>query len=70
MDCAAFRALLPEDAPQYGYYYIMWGGFMKLPGIGGALNSVWVDALSEGPTASVEFQDINKQFYVKLAKWI
>ena len=70
VDCAAFRALLPEDAPQYGYYYIMWGGFMKMPGIGGALNSVWVDALSEEPTASVEFQDINKQFYVKLAKWI
>ena len=70
VDCAAFRALLPEDAPRDGYYYIMWGGFMKLPGIGGALNSIWVDAGAEGSTASVEFQDINDQFYVKLAKWI
>ena len=70
LDCIAFRALLPEDAPRDGYYYIMWGGFMKLPGIGGALNSIWVDALSEEPTVSVEFQDINDQFYVKLAKWI
>ena len=70
VDCATFRALLPEDAPQDGCYYIMWGGFMKVPGIGGALNSVWVDALSEEPTVSVEFQDINDQFYVKLAKWI
>lgn len=70
VDCAAFCALLPEDAPRDGYYYIMWGGFMKLPGIGGALNSIWVDALSEEPTVSVEFQDINDQFYVKLAKWI
>ncbi len=70
VDCAAFRALLPEDAPQDGYYYIMWGGFMKLPGIGGALNSIWIDACTEGPTASAEFQDINDQFYVKLAKWI
>ena len=70
VDCAAFRALLPEDAPRDGCYYIMWGGFMKLPGIGGALNSIWVDAGAEGSTASVEFQDINDQFYVKLAKWI
>ena len=70
VDCAAFRALLPEDAPQDGCYYIMWGGFMKMPGIGGALNSVWVGALSEEPTVSVEFQDINDLFYVKLAKWI
>ena len=70
VDCAAFRALLPEDAPQDGCYYIMWGGFMKVPGIGGALNSVWVDALSEEPTVSVAFQDINDLFYVKLAKWI
>ena len=70
VDCAAFRALLPEDAPRDGCYYIMWGGFMKLPGIGGALNSIWVDAGAEGSTASVAFQDINDQFYVKLAKWI
>ena len=70
VDCAAFHALLPEDAPQDGSYYIMWGGFMKLPGIGGALNSIWVDAGAEGSTASVAFQDINDQFYVKLAKWI
>ena len=70
VDCAAFRALLPEDAPRDGYYYIMWGGFMKLPGIGGALNSIWVNANTEGSTVSVEFQDINDQFYVKLAKWI
>lgn len=70
VDCALFRALLPEDAPRDGYYYIMWGGFMKLPGIGGALNSIWVDAGSEGETASVEFQDVNDLFYVKLAKWI
>ena len=70
VDCAAFRALLPEDAPRDGSYYVMWGGFMKLPGIGGALNSVWVDAGAEGSTASVAFQDINDLFYVKLAKWI
>ena len=70
VDCAAFHALLPEDAPQDGSYYIMWGGFMKLPGIGGALNSIWVDAGAEGSTASVAFRDINDQFYVKLAKWI
>ena len=70
VDCAAFHALLPEDAPQDGCYYIMWGGFMKLPGIGGALNSIWVDAGAEGSTARVAFQDINDQFYVKLAKWI
>ena len=61
---------LPEDAPQDGCYYIMWGGFMKVPGVGGALNSVWVDASAEGTTASVAFQDINDLFYVKLAKWI
>ena len=70
VDCAAFHSLLPEDAPQDGYYYIMWGGFMKLPDIGGALNSIWVDAGAEGSTARVEFRDINGQFYVKLAKWI
>ncbi|MBO4914993.1 MAG: M56 family metallopeptidase [Oscillospiraceae bacterium] len=70
LDCIAFRSLLPDDAPQDGYYYIMWDGFMKLPGIGGALNSIWVDAGAEGSTASVAFQDINDQFYVKLAKWI
>ncbi len=70
VDCAAFRALLPEDAPRDGYYYILWGGFMKMPGIGGALNSIWVDVNTEGSIASVEFQDINDQFYVKLAKLI
>ena len=70
VDCAAFRALLPEDAPRDGCYYIMWGGFMKVPGIGGALNSIWVETPLSGSTASVAFQDINDQFYVKLAKWI
>ncbi len=70
VDCAAFRALLPEDAPRDGYYYIMWGGFMKLPGIGGALNSIWVETPLNGSTASADFQDINDLFYVKLAKWI
>ena len=42
--------------------YIMRGGFIRLPGIGGALNSILVDAGAEGSTARVEFQDINDQF--------
>ena len=70
VDCAALRELLPEDALRDGSYYILWGGFMKVPGIGGALNAIWIDASAKGPTASAEFQDVNDLFYVKLAKWI
>ena len=70
VDCAALRAILPEDVPQDGWYYVMWGGFMKVPGIGGGLNAIWVEGLLDGSVASMEFEDVNDRFYVKLAKWM
>ena len=70
IDNAALRALLPEDAPRNGWYYLMWGGFLKLPGIGGALNSVYLDTLWEQPKEVVEFSDVNELLYVRFAKWI
>ena len=70
VDNAALRALLPAGSPEDGSYYIMWGGFLKLPGIGGAMNSVYVGGLSDGAATSAAFEDVNELLYIKLAKWI
>ena len=70
VDNAALRALLPAGSPEDGCYYIMWGGFLKLPGIGGAMNSVYVGGLSDGATTRAGFEDLNRLFYTKLAKWL
>lgn len=69
VDNAALRALLPAGSDN-GCYYIMWGGFLKLPGIGGALNSVYVDSLSDGAATVAAFEDVNELLYTKLAKWL
>ena len=70
VDNAALRALLPAGSPEDGVYYIMWGGFLKLPGIGGAMNSVYIDGLSAGATTTAAFEDVNELFCTKLAKWL
>ena len=43
---------------------------MKVPGIGGALNSVWLNGMTEEPTRIAEFDDINDLLYVRLIKWL
>ena len=68
IDVRAFRALLPDDAPKHGLYGILWGGFLKVPGIGGAMNAVYFDSSSDGNAVSVEFFDVNDLLYVKLIK--
>ena len=70
VDNAALRALLPAGSRDSGCYYIMWGGFLKLPGIGGALNSVYVSALSDGAATTAAFEDVGELLYIKLAKWL
>ena len=70
VDVTALRALLPEDAPEDGWYYILWGGFMKLPGIGGALEAVWIDGLPEGPTAAADFHSVDEIPYIRIMKWM
>ena len=68
IDVRAFRALLPDDAPQDGLYGILWGGFLKVPGIGGGMNAVYFDTPLDGNAVSVEFFDVNDLLYVKLVK--
>ena len=70
LDNKAFLSLLPEDAPKDGIYYILWGGFMKVPGIGGAQNAVWLEGISDGEETYADFQDVNEDLFVKLAKII
>ena len=70
VDNAALRAILPDGSPEDGSYYIMWGGFLKVPGIGGAMNSVYIRHLSDGATTIAAFDDIDKHFCIKFAKWI
>ncbi|MBR0281242.1 MAG: M56 family metallopeptidase [Oscillibacter sp.] len=68
IDVRAFRALLPDEAPKDGLYGILWGGFLKVPGIGGAMNAVYFDSPSDGAAVSVEFFDVNDLLYVQLIK--
>ena len=70
VDNAALRALLPAGSPEDGSYYILWGGFLKMPGLGGALNSVYVRELSDGAMTTAAFEDVDELLYIKLAKWI
>lgn len=70
LDNAALRSILPAGSPKDASYYIMWGGFLKMPGLGGAMNSVYVGGLSDGATTTAAFEDINELLYIKLAKWL
>ena len=70
VDNVALRALLPAGTPEDGCYYILWGGFLKMPGLGGALNSVYVAGLSDGAVTDAAFADVDDMLYIKLAKWI
>ena len=70
IDNRAFRALLPENAPTDGLYGILWGGFLKVPGIGGALNAVYFDGVSSDEITSAAFCNVNDLFCVRLMKWI
>ena len=70
VDKAALRAILPAGSPEDGCYYIMWGGFLKLPGLGGAMNAVYIDGLSDGAATIAAFEDVNEILCIKLAKWL
>ena len=70
IDNAALRAVLPAGSSEEGSYYIMWGGFLKVPGIGGAMNSVYVRELSDRATTTASFEDLDELFWIRLAKWI
>ena len=68
IDAQALRTLLPDNAPRDRLYGILWGGFLKVPGIGGAMNVVYFDGLPENGVIFAEFDDVNELFYVKLMK--
>ena len=70
IDNAALRAVLPAGSPEDGCYYIMWGGFLKFPGLGGAMNAIYVNGLSDEAVTPAAFEDVNEFLYIKLAKWL
>lgn len=76
VDVRAVRELLREQGIYLKSYYLLFGGYTKLPGIGGGGNAVYVrDGGGEGKQMGDSFQripyhDNDTEFMTRLFQWI
>lgn len=51
-------------------YYVYWGGYMKIPGIGGATNCISIEDLDKGDKTYIPYKNAGDGFIMKLIKWL
>ena len=66
----AFGKTVGSNGAKQKIYYVYWGGYMKLPGIGGAMNSISIEKLDKGEKTYVSYENAEESFIIKLIKWL
>lgn len=70
IDQKAMGQIFQEQEIQMESYYILFGGFTKMPGIGGGGNAVYVDRKQEDGLLRLSYQNNDTRFLTLLFKWI
>lgn len=70
IDQKAMGQMFQEQDIQMESYYILFGGFTKMPGIGGGGNAVHVDRKQEDGLLRLSYQNNDARFLTLLFKWI
>lgn len=64
----AWNEILQEQGIEAGDYYICFGGYMKMPGIGGGGNAIYVDGQGEGDLLVIPYYDNDAVLWSRLFK--
>ncbi len=70
VDQKAMNHIFEEQEIQLDSYFILFGGFIKMPGIGGGGNAVYVDKKKEDGLLRLSYQNNDTRFLTLLFKWI
>lgn len=70
VDQKAMDQIFGEQQVQLDSYYILFGGFIKMPGIGGGGNAVYVDRNQKDGLLRLPYQNNDTRFLTLLYKWI
>lgn len=66
----AMKEIFQEEEIHLDSYFILFGGFIKMPGIGGGGNAVYVDSSKEDGMLRLTYQNNDTRFLTLLFKWI
>lgn len=74
INCDSWNAILQEQGIETDAYYICFGGYMKLPGIGGGGNAVFVDtavnSMEEGETLVIPYYNNDMELFTRIVKML
>lgn len=70
VDQKAMDQIFGEQQIQLDSYYILFGGFTKMPGIGGGGNAVYVVRNQKDGLLRLPYQNNDTRFLTLLFKWI
>ena len=66
----AFCDTVGSNDAEQKIYYVYWGGYMKIPGIGGAMNCISIEDLDKGEKTYIPYKNAGDGFIMKLIKWL
>lgn len=70
VDQEAMNQIFEEQEIHLDSYFILFGGFIKMPGIGGGGNAVYVESGKEEGRLCLSYQNNDTRFLTLLFKWI
>lgn len=70
VDRDALKSLLPEGSMETRWLFLSFGGYMKMPGIGGAGDGAILEAPYESGVVKVPYITTRDDILVKILKWI
>lgn len=70
VDQRAMNQIFEEQEIHLDSYFILFGGFIKMPGIGGGGNAVYVDRKQGEGLLRLSYQNNDARFMTLLFKWI
>lgn len=68
VDAEGLQSMLKETGREDETVFLFWGGFYKMPGIGGGGNAVFVDLEEQTGDQVIPYQDADKDIFIWLLK--
>lgn len=70
VDQKAMNQIFEEEEIHLDSYFILFGGFIKMPGIGGGGNAVYIDGKQGDGLLRISYQNNDTRFMTLFFKWI
>lgn len=70
VDTKGLQSMLQDIGREDETVFLFWGGFYKMPGIGGGGNGVFVDLEEQTGEQVIPYQDADKDIFIWLLKWL